>query len=417
MKIDKEKLSNGLTIYFYEDHRRHSTFFQFVTLFGGASKDFKVDGIEYHFDDGIAHILEHYVVEENEYGNFLRTLGERQMTTNAATYNDMTRFYFEAVEDLEYGIETLIKGIYSPVFEEARLKKVKEPIYQEIRGRSGNKFYHSNQVTLNNLLNEIKFRSIGGTLQEVENTDLETLKLCYEAFYQPTNQFIVVGGNFDKESVLDLIKNVYKEINYTTHKVEKTELKEKKEVVKKYEDVIFPTGEEYVEVSYKIDVSKFTIKERLKLDFYLNCFYEMFFGVSSPLYNELVSDKIITTSMACGDSQLDKFLLMSIGSYSNELKVLEKSIKDTIKEMNSFDEELFDLWKKDTILNVILREEKLLDVIMPFVFNVATFNYPYLDTKEDIEAFNFLEFKEMISSLDFNNFTVTTIKIKKQLST
>lgn len=218
-KIETVKLDNGLTIYFYEDKRRHSTFFQFVTLFGANTKDFMIDDDFYHLQDGVAHILEHYVVEENKYGNFLKMLGEKQMNTNAYTYYDMTRYYFEAVEDLEFGIKTLIKGVYSPIFSEERLEKIKGPIYQEIRGRSDNKFYHSNRESLNNLFHNIKFRSIGGTEEEVHGVDLDTLKLCYEAFYQPSNQFIVVGGNFDKDRVLKLIKDIYQEFTFAKHQV------------------------------------------------------------------------------------------------------------------------------------------------------------------------------------------------------
>ena len=47
-KIDTIKLDNGLTIYLYEDKRRHSTFFDLVTLFGGLDKDFILNGKEYH---------------------------------------------------------------------------------------------------------------------------------------------------------------------------------------------------------------------------------------------------------------------------------------------------------------------------------------------------------------------------------
>lgn len=84
-KLDSVVLDNGLTIYFYPDKRRHSTFVQFVTLFGGLTKDFMYDGKEYHMPDGIAHILEHYIVECNDDGNFIESLGKREMNTNAST--------------------------------------------------------------------------------------------------------------------------------------------------------------------------------------------------------------------------------------------------------------------------------------------------------------------------------------------
>ena len=409
-KIESVKLENGLMIYFYPDKKKHSTFFQFVTKFGGMTKDFILDGKTYHLQDGIAHILEHYIVEENKYGNFLKLLGEKQMNTNAYTYPNMTRYYFEAVEDLEYGIKTLVNGIYSPVFDEEKLESIKKPIYQEIKGRMDNKFYHSNKKCLDNIFNSIRYRSVGGTISEVENTTLEEIKICYEAFYQPKNQFIVIGGNFDKNNILNLIKKIYSKLIIPCHEVKLIELKEDNCVKNKYGEICFPTGEEYFEIAYKIDISTFSVKEKLKLDFYMHYFYNMFFGMTSPLYKELIDNKIITTGISCGDMLVDDFLIVFIGSYSNKGDILIEKIKDTIRKLDSFDEELFDLDKKDSLLRVILREERLIDVILPFVDNIVTFHYPYPDTKEDIENFSYQDFISVIKQLDFNNYTITTIK-------
>ena len=102
-KIENIKLDNCLNIYLYNDTRRHSTFFQFTTKCGGTSKDFIMDGKEYHLQDGVAHILEHYIVECNKIGNFLDMLGEKQMTSNAATSPFVTAYYFETVENVSFG--------------------------------------------------------------------------------------------------------------------------------------------------------------------------------------------------------------------------------------------------------------------------------------------------------------------------
>lgn len=403
-------LDNGLKIYFYIDKRRHSTFFQHITLFGGKTKDFIVDGKEYHMQDGIAHILEHYIVEENSNGNFLKVLGEKQMSTNASTYYDMTNYYFEAVEDVEFGIRTMINGIYSPIFDKDRLEKIKKPILQEIRSRSNNKFYHGTIETFNNTFNKIKVRSIGGSLEDVQNTSLEDIITCFEAFYQPSNQFIVVGGNFDKDSVLNTIKEVYDELDIKMKDVMLIKMNENNQVLKKYGVVEFPTGEEYLEVNFKINLSKFSVKERLKLDFYIHYFFQMFFGVTSSVYKKLVQEKIITSSINCGDFTLDDFLILSIGAYSSKSDLLNKCILDTINDMDNFDEEMFEIYKKESILNMILRNENLYDTIIPFVNNIVIFNYPYPDKVSDIEEFNFTEFVKMIKSLDFSNYTVTVIK-------
>ena len=412
-KIESVVLDNGLKIYFYIDKRRHSTFFQHITLFGGKTKDFIIDGRKYHIQDGVAHILEHYIVEENKNGNFLRLLGEKQMNTNASTSYDMTNYFFEAVEDIEYGIETMIKGIYSPIFSEDRLEKIKKPILQEIRGRSDNKFYHSNIETFNNLFNNLKVRSVGGTLEEVENTTLDDIITCFEAFYQPSNQFIVIGGNFDKDAILNLIKNIYNELDLKKKETKLIQIDENNKVSKNEGIVLFPTGEEYLEINYKINLNKYSAKERLKLDFYIHYFFQMFFGVSSKVYKKLVNDKIITAGINCGYFSLNDFMIVSIGSYSSNITTLKEFILNTINNLDDFDEELFELYKKDSILKLVLRDENLFDTIIPFVNNIVLFDYPYPDKISDVEEFSFEDFKKSIKGLDFSNFTTTIIKNKK----
>ena len=412
-KIESVVLDNGLKIYFYMDKRRHSTFFQHITLFGGKTKDFIVDGRKYHIQDGVAHILEHYIVEENKNGNFLRLLGEKQMNTNASTSYDMTNYFFEAVEDIEYGIETMIKGIYSPIFSEDRLEKIKKPILQEIRGRSDNKFYHSNIETFNNLFNNLKVRSVGGTLEEVENTTLDDIITCFEAFYQPSNQFIVIGGNFDKDAILNLIKNIYNELDLKKKETKLIQIDENNKVSKNEGIVLFPTGEEYLEINYKINLNKYSAKERLKLDFYIHYFFQMFFGVSSKVYKKLVNDKIITAGINCGYFSLNDFMIVSIGSYSSNITTLKEFILNTINNLDDFDEDLFELYKKDSILKLVLRDENLFDTIIPFVNNIVLFDYPYPDKISDVEEFSFEDFKKSIKGLDFSNFTTTIIKNKK----
>lgn len=412
-KFEQVILDNGLVVYFYVDKRRHSTFFQHITKFGGLTKDFICDGKEYHLQDGIAHILEHYIVEENKYGNFLKLLGEKQMVTNASTHYDMTRFYFDTVENVDYGITTLLNGIYAPLFSEERLEKMKGPIYQEIRGKSDNKFYSATLKTYEALFHKYKFRSIGGTLDDVKNTTLDELRLCYETFYQPSNQFIVVGGNFDKDHVLELIKDFYNKLELKKHDFEILKLEEEKYAVSDYSELEFPTGQEFLEVTYKINLDKYSIEEQLKLDFYFTYFFKMFFSLASPLYNKLVKNKIITNGIGCNLTKLNNYLLISIGSYSDDIKQLEKEIKSTMKKLEDFDEEKFDLDKKQTIIDIVLREDNIGSMVMPFVNNIVIYDYHYPDTKEQIMGYTYEDFIKTMKDVDFSNSTVTVIKNKE----
>ena len=408
-KINKVVLENGLTVYLYNDKRRHSTFFQFVNLCGGMTKDFIFDGIEYHMQDGIAHILEHYVVECNESGNFLEILGESQMNTNASTHMYMTDFYFETVENVLFGIKTMLNGIYNVKFDEEKLEKIKGPIFQEIRGKSDSKFYHLNRLCNDNLFNNIKFRDIGGTLDEVKNTTVNDLRTFYEAFYEPSNQFIVVAGNFNKKEVLEEIYNFYENLTLPKHNVKKLEVKEKLEVNKKEDILYYKTPLEYVNITYKFDVSKYTPEDALKLDYYLNSFFNSFFGSTSKIYTELTKEKVITSGIGCGNVRLNNCLTVSIGAYTYDVDKFKNGIINTINEMNSFDEEKFELDKTNSIVSIILRDENIFKTIMPFIENIVEFNYPYVDTIEDAKAFNFNEYVKMIKDLDFSHYSINTI--------
>lgn len=408
-KINKVVLENGLTIYLYNDKRRHSTFFQFVNLCGGITKDFIVDGKEYHMQDGLAHILEHYVVECNDKGNFLEILGEQQMNTNASTHLNMTDFYFETVENVNFGIRTMLEGIYNVTFNVESLNKIKNPIYQEIRGKSDSKFYQLNRLCNDNLFNNIKFRDIGGTLDEVKNTTIDDLKLFYEAFYQPNNQFIVIAGNFNKKEVLEEIYNFYKNLKYQKHDVKVIKVKENVEVNKKEDILYYKTPLEYVNITFKFDVSKYSPLEMLNLDYYIHTFFNSFFGTTSKLYEKLTKNKIITSSIACGNVRLNNTLTISIGSYTHDVEVFKKEVLNTIKKMDSFDEEKFELDKKTSIISMILRDENIFKTIFPFVDNIVDFNYPYVDTVEDVEAFTFEDFINTIKKLDFSNYSINTI--------
>ena len=407
--IETIKIDNGPTLYLYNDSRRHSTFFEIVTKYGGIHKDFISNNKEYHIQDGVAHILEHYVVENNDIGNFLNILGDKQMYTNASTDNFTTRYYFEAIEDYIEGIKTLLNGIYSVHFSDEKLEKLKNPIYQEIRGKMNSKFYYATIKEVSNLFNSTTFKSVGGTLEEVKNTTINDIKVCYETFYQPSNQIIFIGGNFDKEKVINFIKEFYKKLNFKKINFSLMNNAEKDTVVKENDIVVFPTEQDYVNISYKINMSNYSNRKRLDYDFYIVFFYQMFFGIASNLYKDLVSNKIITGVISYGSSLFDKYLIISIGTNTDYPDTFVEKVQNTIKRLDSFDEELFDLYKKNIIIELILREENIAKTLFPFIENVLYYDYPYIDKISDIENMNYNDFVKSIKELDFSNYTITKI--------
>ena len=136
----------------------------------------------------------------------------------------------------------------------------------------------------------------------------------------------------------------------------------------------------------------------------------MFFGVTSPLYNRLVKNNIITGGLGCGTTKLGNYLLVSAGSYSDNLSVLGEEIKKTFNELKDFNEEKFELDKKQTILDLILRDENIGNMVMPFVNNIITYNCDYPDSKEQVDGYTYEDFVKTMKEIDFSNYTVTAIK-------
>ena len=407
-------LDNGLRIFLYKDERRHSTFFTYITLCGGRSKYFILDGKKYHLNDGLAHILEHYIVECNDKGNFLKNLGKMQMNTNAQTGEVSTEYYFQAVENVDVGIRTILDAVNNVSFSNEKLNKLKKPILQEVRGRMDNRFYHLGRMIMKDGFGENDFLDVGGNICDIENTTKDEIEALYKAFYRTDNQIIVVAGNFDKENVINIIKEYFNHLDKKKHEVKIIKNQYIDAVSKKKDILEFPTPREYKEIAFKVNCSKFSNKEKLDLDFFISCFFNNFFGVTSPFYKEMIDKNIITDRMNCGMKRVDDYLLLTIGNYTADGDVLSHEILNRIKEMNSFSLNNFNLDKKACIMELILRDENIFKMISPFITNVIDFDYPYLDKTDDIYNLTFDYYVSTIKNLDFNNYTEISIKDTKK---
>ncbi len=407
--LEKLTLENGMKIYLYKDSTKHSTFVNFITKYGGFYNDFKIYDKEYNIPNGMAHFIEHLLIETSKYGNLIHVLGEKQMSTNGVTYTDMTQFYFNAVENVEIGIETLIRAINEADFNQEDIEKTKGAIYQEVRMQRDNKFRVLNDVKMKNIFKKIPYINNLGDLNNVMNFSYEQVKLCYDAFYNPNNQIVVVAGNFDVEKVKKIIIDICSKYENNFNSVKLIDYNEPKEVDKKSDIVKMPTGKQFVDITYKIDISNLTYKDISKLDFYLDIFNQMNFGTTSSVYQKLFEEKVIVDSINSTYWVLDNYYLLSVGAYTDEDDKFLKEIKKVFSGNFIFDKELFDLYCKQCKMNISIRPDSLSSMILPFIDNIVSFEYEYFDTVNDINDFSLKELEDYMNSFDFSNYTVIKI--------
>lgn len=402
-------LKNGLTLYFYPDKNKHSVLVNLIVPYGGMDSDFSVEKKDYHMPDGMAHFLEHYVLEEGNYGNLMNRFGAAFMIANGYTYSNRTHFFFDAVTEVESGLEWLILGIHSVPFISDKIEKTKHAIREEIRMGQDKKDRQIALAELENLFPNLPYRSIAGTISQIDSISVETAALCYRAFYHPQNEFLVVAGNFDEDWMLQKIESLYDTLSFSDFTTEKKKNWDLEVMGEKKSVIQMPTGTPITELAFKINLKRWTKKELLRLDFYIHYFFRMNFSKLSPLYQTLVTKGIIKDHLIYGKKSVADYMILTVGAYTEKaddfMEQVLKFLKDPI-----FDEEIFDLELKDTAIDLLLRPEKLSSIVFPFVANVIEFDSPYLDCLEDLKDFTFSDFTNRMRELSFDSYTVLFVE-------
>lgn len=404
-----KKLDNGLTVFMYKDSNKHTTAFSLITKFGGLNGDFKLNNKDYHIDNGMAHLIEHLILEHSIYGNLITELRKKHMFCNGITSICKTEFFFNCVENLEEGIELLIKGINIPNFTKEDLEATKPAIYEEIRINNDRKFRKLFEMRNKQLFKEIPYINTIGTIENVKSFDYDLVKKTHETFYIPSNQIIVVAGNFDVDSTFKLIEKLYKALPTKKSEISIFQYEEPALVNTKYQSEKFNTGEDIVSIAYKIDIKNLTSEQLLELDFYLSYFGYMNFGVNSSLYQELISQQIIVGNLDSEHLFIDGFVIFVVEGFVKNEDEFIKRITETISSP-CLDRQLFDLYQKDSKMQIAIRSESIGQMIGPFIENVINFNYPHFDTVDQINSYSFEHFEKMIKELEFSNYVITKLE-------
>lgn len=405
-------LENGLKIIIYQDSTKHSMFAELIVNYGAINKDFTINEDEFHICDGMAHFLEHLLIEHSIYGNVMQHFQNNYIKSNGITSSRFTKFYIHTVKDFDESLEKLIKMVNVPNFNENDIETTKSAIYEEINRAQDDKFYDFDILQNSCLFKNIKYKTVLGDASELSSIDYDMAKLCYDTFYRPSNQILAIAGNINIDKVVELVKNIYSDIKNDKRDYKLIDFNEPNEVALDSAYIYKNVTKEYISLNYKINVFNLLPFEKVKLTFYLNYFLNYNFGQTSDAYKKLINDNISVNEINFNYNFIDKFLIIEIGTYTNKFEEFSNMITDIMKNKN-FNKDDFEIRRKRSIISLITREDNFINMIMPFIDNVINFNYNHIDEIKDIESFTFDDYKNIISSLDFNNFC-TTKMIKKQ---
>ena len=407
------KLKNGPQIVLYKDTSKHCTIASLFVMFGGKNKKIKIGNKNYKIPDGMAHFLEHLLIEHSIYGNILLEFENKSTKSNGYTTKDTTEYVINSVIDFEEDLVKLIHIVNLPSFNKKDVEETKKAIKKEKMMSKDENFEALEKLDYQTLFSTIEYPNILGEINDIDHIDYSSVKFFYDTFYQKENQILIVAGNFNIGKIEKIIKNTYDSIIKEKKLYQLPRLEEPQKIVYQEKNITRNVHMDYVRINYKIDIKNISDKDRLKLDFYLFYFLSYLFDSSSKTYNRLVKNKTCVYGINYSYQKTEDFFIIKIGTTTNNHNEFIQNVKRVIEKKETNQED-FELRKRQTIIAIILREDSFSATITPFIQNIISYNYYDMDKIEDIENFTFDDYKNWIEFLDFNNYSITKMLREKE---
>lgn len=353
-----EVLSNGLTVYMLPNNKVKTYYLTFSSKFGSVYTDFKLEGDKKytHIPNGVAHFLEHltFYTEDGDASTFYANNGAK---CNAYTSTHITCYEVFGYNKFRENLEYLLDYVQTPYYTEEMVECEKGIIIEEI------KMYEDDpESVLMNTVNECLYVNdnrrymVTGTVDDVKSTTVKDIENAYKTFYNPSNMFVVITGNFNPTEALAIIEE--NQAKKTFSKPRKIIVKKKNEVKNvniPYKEIKDDVSIEKVEVALKIPISNFINDEfsKHKLLVAMNILLNSNFGSSSEFVEELVNGNIIASDVLYYASICDKYLIVEFMSETHYPKRFIKLLEEKISKMDISNDE-FNSKRKVSLANLIL---------------------------------------------------------------
>lgn len=198
-------LPNGLRLNVIPKPGFNSRYAVFAANYGGAHRNFELDGRRIETPAGVAHYLEHKMFDLPNGDNALNILTANGADPNAFTSSGMTAYHFQCTEHFEENLRMLLHFVSTPYFTPETVRKEQGIIAQEIRMGEDN----PGVILYYDLLRMLyKQHPIGdrvaGTVESIAEITDKTLYDCHRAFYAPSNMTLCIEGDVDPQAMMDI---------------------------------------------------------------------------------------------------------------------------------------------------------------------------------------------------------------------
>ena len=259
---------------------------------------------------------------------------------------------------------------------------VKKRMLQEIESIKEN----SDKLAINNALKNMDENSpssfrVLGTKEEVEALTPSNLYDAYENLFNHSNCDIFIIGNANMEKIVDIIKESFTnrviKLNSPKLLVHNKERKKPLKVIDKSNFV-----QSSLVMIYNI---KGLSKKEKNIDFHVFNYLLGSGGISSKLYKNLRTDNSLCYSVRSLYLKYDELLVIEVSLDKENVKLGEKLIRKSIKEMldSDYTDDTFNDAKKNLVFSLKMGMDNNVSILNNYVFNVYD-NLPLLDERVEL---------------------------------
>lgn len=405
LTLYQKELENGLQVLVIPNPKVENIYVTFTTKYGSKINTFIPNGQTemVTVPDGIAHFLEHKVFEQKIGEEPFAFFGKRGADTNASTSQDKTTYMFSGPTHFEENMNYLLDFVQSPYFTEENVEKEKGIIKEELLMYADNPYILLNERSIFNSFHENPIRiPIGGTVDSIFQITKDMLYTCYNTFYHPSNMFVVVTGNVDKDHVFDVIqKNQAAKPFKDKQKVTVQQYQEEDSIAVLEEtlskNVIVPK----VSVNFKINYTPVKKEPLFYIRASLLIYFQSLYGVTSLLLENLKKEGIVTEELGINSIATDTHFLYMIAADTKEPKKFEQNILETIKKTKITEKE-FLRKKKSLLSSTIYTSDNIYSFNDKIVGQMIQYGKP-IDDYQLLQDFTYAKFESIIKKLDFTH--------------
>lgn len=348
-KVHIIKLKNGMQVHILpKEDPYYTTYVELSIPYGALHLDYMQDHKLFRSPYGTAHFLEHkiFAMPEGDAFSMFSALG---VDANAMTSYNQTSYLFVATNQVMPALKHLMNMIDTPYFTDENVQSEKSIIAEELK-----MYLDDPNVVMQNQLLEMMYRvhpiryDIGGTLESIQEINVETLHDVYRHFYAPRQRLLTIAGKVDLKAIKAFFKAYHQEQPNKGQKPKLILPKEPKRVVKNHHVEVKDVQLNKLMIGLKLQMLKNGKKDQIKHELALSLGLNMLLGASSKMYETLLEKKYINASFYVNTTFEKQAEYVMIYAESKSVYALKRVLVNylTSDVKNHLSEEAFNRFKK-----------------------------------------------------------------------